>query len=109
MNDYDTPEIRCSLRNLSRVTECRAGTSTDRNNNTSLERQIYSFPGKTKSKVWDYFGFYKVKDGPASKHTLDMSQAICRKCGKKYANKGRFKIQSLCHSFCFYVLKIIKI
>ena len=22
MNDYDTPEIRCSLRNLSRVTEC---------------------------------------------------------------------------------------
>nr|XP_022289058.1 zinc finger BED domain-containing protein 1-like [Crassostrea virginica] len=68
--------------------ETRAGTSTDRNNNTSLERQIYSFPGKTKSKVWDYFGFYKVKDGPASKHTLDMSQAICRKCGKKYANKG---------------------
>ena len=22
MNDYDTPEIRCSLWNLSRVTEC---------------------------------------------------------------------------------------
>ena len=89
--------------------ETRACTSTDRNNNTSLERQIYSFPGKTKSKVWDYFGFYKVKDGPASKHTLDMFQAICRKCGKNYANKGRFKIQYLCNSFCFYVLKIIKI
>ena len=27
MNDYDTPEIRCSLRNLSRVTECPSTNS----------------------------------------------------------------------------------
>ena len=27
MNDYDTPEIRCSLRNLSRVTECKSTQS----------------------------------------------------------------------------------
>ena len=26
MNDYDTPEIRCSLRNLSRVTEWSSET-----------------------------------------------------------------------------------
>ena len=28
MNDYDTPEIRCSLRNLSRVTEWRSHWSS---------------------------------------------------------------------------------
>ena len=29
MNDYDTPEIRCSLRNLSRVTECISRSHED--------------------------------------------------------------------------------
>jgi hypothetical protein len=50
---------------------------------------LYNYPGKTKSKVWDYFGFLKIKDGPVSKQTLDMSTAVCRKCHKKYINKGK--------------------
>ena len=52
------------------------------------ERVIYPYPGHQKSKVWEYFGFYKLKDGPASKDNLDMTYAICRLCTKKYANKG---------------------
>lgn len=32
----------------------------DPNNNNYETRQIYSYPGKTKSRVWEYFGFYKM-------------------------------------------------
>ena len=39
----------------------------DPNNNNYETRQIYSYPGKTKSRVWEYFGFYKIKEGPPSK------------------------------------------
>lgn len=52
------------------------------------DRTIYPYPGKAKSKVWDFFGFYKSKDGPPNKTTLDMSVAICKVCKKKYSNKG---------------------
>ena len=34
MNDYDTPEIRCSLRNLSRVTECLTSTPSKPENHS---------------------------------------------------------------------------
>ena len=44
-------------------------------------------PGKTKSILWDYFGFRKRGDGPAVKSNLDMTTAVCRLCKKSYANK----------------------
>lgn len=72
-----------------------AGESVDSNNNDvegyKGDRVIYPYPGQTKSKVWEYFGFYKSKEGPPTKVNLDMSQAVCRLCLKKYSNKG------LCH------------
>ena len=36
---------------------------------------IYGFPGKTKSVVWEHFGFYMGENG-----ILDKSRAICRLC-----------------------------
>ena len=55
------------------------------------DRTIYPFPGKkTKLKVWNFFGFHKIKEGPPTKENLDMAVAVCRVCGKKYANKGNF-------------------
>jgi hypothetical protein len=58
------------------------------NNEVSEERVIYPYPGTTKSKVWDFFGFYKLKEGPPTKKNLDMEHAVCRLCRKKYSNKG---------------------
>lgn len=64
---------------------------------TENVREIYPYPGgRKKSKVWDTFGFYKIKPGPATKENLDMSQAICRICKKSYVNKG--KSQNVSHS-----------
>jgi hypothetical protein len=34
---------------------------------------IYPYPGQTKSKVWEYFGFLKIKEGPPTKHNLHLS------------------------------------
>ena len=50
-----------------------AEAGDDVNNN---ERTIHPYPGKTKSKVWDYFGFYKIKEGPATRQTLDMTRHL---------------------------------
>lgn len=52
------------------------------------DMEIYPFPAITKSKVWDFYGFYKVKDGPPLRENLDMTKAVCRLCLKKYINKG---------------------
>ena len=52
------------------------------------QQKLYDHPGNKKSVVWKYFGFVKTQDGPANKTTLDMSKAICKLCGKAYANKG---------------------
>lgn len=50
--------------------------------------EIYPFPAITKSKVWDFYGFYKIKEGPPLRENLDMTKAVCRLCLKKYINKG---------------------
>ena len=50
-----------------------AEAGDDVNNN---ERTIHPYPGKTESKVWDYFGFYKIKEGPATRQTLDMTRHL---------------------------------
>ena len=61
----------------------------DSTGNVEHVKAIYDFPGrKTKSNVWKYFGFYKLKPGPPSKENLDMSFAVCKICKKTYANKG---------------------
>lgn len=39
------------------------------------ERDIFPFPGKVKSSVWEFFGFYKDDFG-----SLDKSRAICKLC-----------------------------
>ena len=41
-------------------------------------KQMYAFPGKSKLKVWDYFGFYKIKDGLPNIQMLDMKYAVYR-------------------------------
>jgi hypothetical protein len=70
------------------------------------ENEIYPYPGKTRSVVWDFFGFKKKHnvDGPPVKQNLVMETAICRKSGKSYANKGNlslyiFKREIEPHSF----------
>ena len=50
--------------------------------------EFFSFPGKTKSCVWDFFRFRKVWEGPANKSNLDMTTVVCKLCKKTYANKG---------------------
>ncbi|XP_061162647.1 uncharacterized protein LOC133171872 [Saccostrea echinata] len=41
----------------------------------------------TKHRVWTYFAFNKLKDGPATKANLDMTKAVCRLCIKEYSFK----------------------
>lgn len=39
------------------------------------DREVFPFPGKVKSSVWEFFGFYKNCYG-----NLDKSRAICKLC-----------------------------
>ena len=50
------------------------------------ELEICCYPGNARSKVWEYFGFYQLKEGPKTKEDLDMIKVICRLCRKQYAN-----------------------
>ena len=34
--------------------------------------KISRYPGNARSKVWGYFGFYQLKEGPKTKENLDM-------------------------------------
>ena len=53
----------------------------DGNQSSASEEEIFNFPGgRRKSKVWNTFGFLKIKPGPPTKENLDMSSAICRLC-----------------------------
>ena len=36
------------------------------------ELEISRYPGNARSKVWEYFGFYQLKEGPKTKENLDM-------------------------------------
>jgi len=36
------------------------------------DTEIYPFPGKVRFVVWTYFGFQKIKPGPAIKEYLNM-------------------------------------
>ena len=56
------------------------------------ELEICRYPGNDRSKVWEYFGFYQLKEGPKTKENLDMTKVICRLCRKKYANKGLWHV-----------------
>ena len=35
------------------------------------ELEICRYPGNARSKVWGYFGFYQLKEGPKTKENLD--------------------------------------
>ena len=50
------------------------------------ELEICCYPGNARSKVWEYFGFYQLKEGPKTKEDLDMIKVICRLCRKQYTN-----------------------
>ena len=56
------------------------------------ELEICRYPGNDRSKVWEYFGFYQLKEGPKTKENLDMTKVICRLCRKQYANKGLWHV-----------------
>ena len=56
------------------------------------ELEICRYPGNARSKVWGYFGFYQLKEGPKTKENLDMTKVICRLCRKQYANKGLWHV-----------------
>ena len=36
------------------------------------ELEICRYPGNARSKVWRYFDFYQLKEGPKTKENLDM-------------------------------------
>jgi len=48
------------------------------NNNIPDVQTIYPYPGPTKSEVWEYFGFLELKEGPSTRHNLDMTHAVCK-------------------------------
>ena len=50
--------------------------------------EICHYPRNARSKLWEYFVFYQVKEGPKTKENLDMTKVICRLCTKQYTNKG---------------------
>ena len=56
------------------------------------ELEIFRYPGNARSKVWEYFGFYQLKEGPKTKENLDMTKVICRLRRKQYANKGLWHV-----------------
>ena len=56
------------------------------------ELEICRYPGNARSKLWEYFVFYQVKEGPKTKENLDMTKVICRLCRKQYANKGLWHV-----------------
>ena len=35
------------------------------------ELEICRYPGNARSKVWEYFGFHQVKEGPKTKENLE--------------------------------------
>ena len=47
--------------------------------------KIYAFPGKAKSWVWAYFGFYKDE----KEKTLVKAKAICKICRNAYRYFGK--------------------
>ena len=47
--------------------------------------KIYAFPGKAKSWVWAYFGFYKDE----KEKTLVKAKAICKICRNAYKYFGK--------------------
>ena len=56
------------------------------------ELEICGYPGNTRSKLWEYFVLYQVKEGPKTKENLNMTKVICRLCRKQYANKGLWHV-----------------
>ena len=50
-------------------------------------QEIIEFPGKAKSKVWNYFGFVKERkpDGPPQIHE---DKAVCKICSGAYKYTG---------------------
>jgi len=56
------------------------------------ELEICRYPGNARSKVWEYLGFYQVKEGPKTKENLDMTKVICRLCRTQCANKGLWHV-----------------
>ena len=53
------------------------------------EEKLYPYPGKVKSRVWEYFRFRKTQKGPPIKANLDMDTVVCRLCKKTYSNHGK--------------------
>ena len=67
----------------------------------------------SRTKVWEYFRFYQVKEGPKTKENLDMMKVICRLCRKQQAKKvcGTYVLLILRQShlnFCNVILNLIK-
>ena len=77
------------------LNKCKGGNSPEAwskmatANAENFGDKIYDYPGQWTSRCWKVFGFRKVKDGPPSKETLDMSRAICKMCRKSYVNNGK--------------------
>lgn len=64
--------------------------SKKQNNNIPDVQTIYPYPGPTKSEVWEYFRFLELKEGPSTRHNLDMTHAVCKWCrGKIYQQSQR--------------------
>jgi hypothetical protein len=49
------------------------------------------YPAKNKSvQVWIYFGFRKIKEGPANKENFEIAKAICKIYGKEYKKSFKY-------------------
>jgi len=51
-------------------------TVRNKNNNIPDVHTNYPYPGCTKSKLWEYFGLLKIKEGPPTKHNLDIISTV---------------------------------
>jgi hypothetical protein len=43
-----------------------------------------------KEQVWIYFGFRKIKEGPANKENFEIAKAICKIYGKEYKKSFKY-------------------
>ena len=64
------------------------------------ELEICRYPGNARSKVWEYFGFYQLKEGPKTKENLDMTKVICSSAESNMPTKvcGTCVLLILCQS-----------
>ena len=57
---FTLPNSQCSLSDMPRLHVAYESNMVAKMD----ELEIFRYPGNARSKVWEYFGFHQVKEGP---------------------------------------------